>query len=396
MRPIHQTSAKYASDCLAKYKACVIDNLDTGGPYASLGTAVHAAIEAAYRASATGNREPIDAALDGLDSWWATRDKATTPVWVYAEAERLLRSAYGEDSRLWLRLPGRGQKIAVEQEWALDEEFQAVKPGEPCAYAGRIDILEWGPKGVRIRDVKTTYAMPSSQDIAYDVQAQVYVLAALSLFPKVDEATFELIMVRHGYSVRRSFRRGAPWEMQTKRWLRRVREAVRAAHEGDEWPATPGDGCHYCPISERCDELATLKAIGQLPDDVSPEQAARTYCALKGIVSKADRVARAAAADHPIEIGIGKVLGLRPGTRKYMRPLSECLAQFRADGVTDEDIAECFPGASVTKDGLEKLAVRLLSRGEIEGEPHEWVAMFREERPSTTFTTWAMAGVGNE
>lgn len=386
MRAIHQSTAKVASDCLARYKAEVIDGAPTDNAFAQLGTAVHFAVERTYQKIATGNRQPIECALESLDEWWEKRDATLAPVWVYSEAETILRRAYGEDSGVWLGLPGRGQEMNVEVEWKLDDEFRPLKDGEP-AYAGRFDILQWGSDGVFVRDLKTVRSMPRADDLATDFQARVYSLAALALFPDVDEVTFELLLLRHGYTIRHTFVRGEPWERQTKRWLRAVRSAVAWAHDVDEWPATPGAGCQYCPIRGTCSALGDV--ISGTTTAETPEDTAANYLAAKAVAADCEREARKDCEDRNVPVGLGKVLGFKPGSRKVWKyGVADLLAQLRADGATDEDLRAWFPRSSISKGAMEAAAKVLLARGEIEMEAYEYVDLLREEVPSVTFTTW--------
>lgn len=382
---LHQTGARIAADCLARYKAERIDGLDGDMIPYMRGTCVHFCVEAGFVASAAGNEDPYAAAKNALDRWWQ-ENGAKLPPGVYADCQRILATAYGEESSLWLRLPGRGQKVNVEVEWHLDADFKPCDASR-AAFSGRWDYVEWGEKGVRVRDWKTSMIRPSNEDVATDVQARIYALAALALFPDAPDVRFSLDMLRHGYAASWTFVRGEPWEEQTRRYLRRMRSVIAWAMDVDEWPETPGDGCGWCARRHKCETLGRLIAQGSLPDDASPEHVARTYLAAKSLASEAERKARKIAEDVNVPIGEGRVLGFKPTTRKSMRPLAFVLEQFDADGVTPEDIAACFDGASITKGGLDKLALRLVARGEIE-EPREWVDQFREEEGSVTFTTF--------
>lgn len=388
MRPTHQSDAKLIIDCLARYRAERLSGIDTSNVYSWIGSAVHAGIEAGYRGTATGNRDILDCALEGLDAWFAEQD-AAMPLRVKTEAETLLRRAYAEDSRLWLRMPGRDTKIVVEQAWAMDEEFNAVPLDSPdVAYAGTIDVLMWGPNGVQLRDHKTSQAMVSGASLEGDIQGWLYSLWALSNFG-VGDVSWGLNMIRHGYLAEYVFKKGEPWERQAKRLYRSVRAAALAAEQTGEYSETPGFGCSYCVVSEKCAALSALKARGSVPADISPESAARSYLALKTHVAGYERIARKAAEDGPIPVGIGRVLGFKAGeTEKWKYGVADLLGQLRADGATEEDLREWFPGASISKASMEAAALILLKRGEIECAEYEYVGLLREKVPSATFTTF--------
>lgn len=389
---LHQSSAKVAADCLARFKAEYVDGVKTDSPYATLGTLVHAGIEAAYRGEVNGVPQ-VDAALDAMTHAWHAIE-AQPAAWVRSEAEMMLRAAYAPSSALYLKKP-RAAKMAVEQAWAMDADFNAVRPDSlDAAYAGRMDAIQWGTKdGIRVLDWKTIRAMPSAAELEDDVQARVYALAALSLFPEADKVTFSLVLIRHQYEASVTFKRGEPWEERTKAWLEAVRGAIMRAEATETWPEQPGDACGWCPVRHRCESLAALVSQGALPDDATPEDVARTYLAAKSLAAEAEKRARELAGDAPIPVGIGKVLGFKPGSRKeWTFGLADILAQLETDGAEESDLRRWFPGASVTVGALEVAATELLQRGEIEGAPHEYVDGFRESRPSVTFTTWMEVG----
>ena len=60
------------------------------------------------------------------------------------------------------------------------------------------------------------------------------------------------------------FVRGEPWQAQTEWTMSTVRAKVLRAAETNEWPATFGEACGFCPIREKCDVLGELSQIGSL------------------------------------------------------------------------------------------------------------------------------------
>ena len=384
---LHQSGAKLAIDCLARFKVERLDGIDTSGIWAQVGTAVHAAIEAGYRGSATGNREPLDCALDGLGEWWAAQTGVALKVKV--EAETMLRTAYGPDSNIWLRLPGRGQSVQAEYRWAMDAEFAAVPVGdERAAYEGIIDYVEWGPKGVTLADHKTIRRMVSNVELAEDIQGWLYCLWGLSQFA-APSVTWKMNLIRHGYSARTKFKRGDPWETRAKRLFTDVRLAVIRAHETGEWPATPGDGCDWCPIRHKCPELGALVAMGSVPEDASPETVARMHLALTPVAAQAKRLAEKFAENAPIPVGIGKVLGFKPVVNKeWTVSIPERLSHLRHSGASEEDLARWFPAkgthSTLSKSGMSAALTELAIRGEIEDPVKELDALF-EAIPGVRF-----------
>jgi hypothetical protein len=389
VKPMHQTGARIAQGCLARFKAERIDGLEAVfAPY-HRGTAVHFAVEHTFRETATGNRAPLACALEGLDIWWKARPDGC-PLSVYSEAESILRTAYHPDSRLWLRMPGGDQNVNVEVRFAMDADFNAVEIGDPSTcYEGRIDYVEWGPGGLFVTDWKSGMNHPKNEDVVDDIQAWMYCLWALSQFHAAPSVTFSLMMLRSGYSARHVFKRDGAWVDQAKRMFRMLSAEVALAEEDDDFPATPGDACGFCVIRGQCEPLAAMVAQGAMPGDATNEDVARTYLAMKGVLNPAEREARKRAKDEHLPAGKGVVLGFKPGKRdEWTASLVDIIRALTDDGATDDDLREHFPGTSISKAALDKMATVLAVRSAIQEKPHEYVAQFRESRPTTTFTTF--------
>ena len=390
MKPLHQSGMKVAADCLARFNAERNEGIDGVTTAADVGSLVHCVVEYTYRGTATGNRAPLDVAMEELRKHPFA--KAFTPH-VYAEAERIIRAAYGPDSDLWLKIPGRGEKMAVEWSWGLTEDFKPCKPDAPeCAYRGRVDELRWGEKGVRERDWKTVRRWIKNEDVIEDVQRRVYAVAILAHFPMAPWVRSSFVMLRHGYEPSAKLERDEPWHKQTISWMTAVRRAVLAAEESGEWPATPGASCDYCPLRYKCEPLQALIEQGSVPEDVAPETAARRYLALTKLSAAYKRIAEKAAEDAPIPVGIGKVLGFKDVEKKqWTSSIPDRLEHLRQSGASDEDLAAWFPDqgtrATLSKKAMEHALTELAVRGEIE-DPDAELRALMETVPGVRFMTF--------
>lgn len=377
-----------AQSCLARFKAERIDGIDASGVPGEVGTAVHYCIEHAYIASATGNVDQLDAALVALRSYASSRPDLPLIVSVRAEVD--LRRIYHRDSRLWLRLPSSGDQMQAEFRWALDVDGKAVEAGDPSAvFAGRMDEVRWGKSGLQQRDWKNILAMRKKDDVKTDTQMRVYSLALLAVFPGAAKVESGWVMLKHDYEVSDFFGRDEPWHRATWAWMGQVRDHVLRAEADDYWPATPGEACPWCPIRHRCDALKALIDAGSVPKDGSPESIGRGHLALSKLAAQYTRAAKKMAEEADIDVGVGRVLGFKPGTKKaWLVTVSQILDSLRADDASDEDLVRWFPGTSITTKALEVAAAELLARGRLECEPYEYVAEMRESVPSVTFTTF--------
>lgn len=351
---VHQSDAQVFEDCPAKYHAIYIEGVRDESSSAHVGTACHRAIEQITLGSA-GREEwrgmsPMAIAREVIRQ---TAERLRMTPAAYRDALEVMEGATNETSRLRFTIWPTEHAVA-EYMFYLDERFEISTELDAArglvAYAGTIDRISWFRDGkVVVRDYKSSIRPFAQADIAQELQAQIYALAALRLFPDAPSVTFQFVLLRHGYWVEETFVRGEPWERKVKDRLRAVREGRRVAVRDNAWPEILGEGCAYCPVQGRCktiEKASKQKAtiIKRLP----PDEIARRAVALKALAKAYDQAARKLAANTPIPLGNGAVLGNRlVRGRDLTGSYTETLTELRSLGLTGADELELFrPRAS--------------------------------------------------
>jgi len=383
---LHQSTAKIAAVCLARYRSDLDGNEPVFWPY-MVGTAAHVVAEQLTIASAAGNRLDEDVAYEALWTWWLEhREKA--PAWVYHEACGVVESMLA--SRLRFSIPGRGNSCQVELEWALDANFKAVDVGSPEAhYGGTMDRLDWGDAGLVVTELKSTRAWPKQEDLPFLIQVRSYCLAALSLFPGVDRVTFKLVLLRHGRWQECTLERGDPWEDSVKRWLRSTRHHILEAEASGIWPETPSEACSLCGVWAKCETFRRMREQGATEEPRSDAEAAAGYLSLKRLFESYERQARDRAETRLLFAGHGFSLGFFPAKERHtlLFSVSVVLDELRAMGATTEDCARFFPGDRITTRALRTALEEMGERGLLGHEsPADTYTTFITTTPSTRFT----------
>ncbi|HUG75204.1 MAG TPA: ATP-dependent DNA helicase [Acidimicrobiia bacterium] len=206
---------------------------NAGSTYASLGSAIHDALERAESAAlARGDDHgTADEALAALDEVFEPDDYGGSPwaeAW-HARASWIITRLYD----LW---PGEGPAVGLEV--SVQREIDGVQ------WVGRIDRVEQRPEGVWVIDYKTGTRVPKTTDAAVSVQLGFYVSAvdasevagAEMWFP----ASKQVSIPRRGFDLSR---------------LPDVEEAMRVAQQGiadERWNPEPGVHCERCPHRTLC------------------------------------------------------------------------------------------------------------------------------------------------
>jgi hypothetical protein len=338
---LHQSDAS----CLAKLK-WEHDNPQPSGHAAAVGNLCHASIE---RFTIEQAEHPgVDPRAVLRETVRSVRgDPEMTPD-VIGDAVGLMLRAFAAQDRLWLGLPPSPWRVVPEWRWALDENFEPLSwdpdrngwikltpardpYGVAPAYAGTIDRLAFHPTvgKATVSDLKTIIKHESAEDIEGKKQPRWYSLAVLQHFPALREVEFLEINLRHLYTARAKFKRGEPWEEETRTRMRAAREARLAAIEKDEWPETPGVDCRFCPILFRCGQWTRLRAMGSVPEGTPTEQA-ELYLFAKAAMTRLKMAVEGIVAmtQEPIPLSSGESFGMKPGrgwvlARSYERTIAE-------------------------------------------------------------------------
>lgn len=345
------------SECLAAFKAKVIDGLDTPGDPAKIGTLVHKVAERlAVAKSGEAFADVFAIARDVIRTEGLRL--ALSPA-ALVDAVEIVEAILGDGSRinLW---PEMGWQGEAESRWGLrldtskgDEGtfVYVADPSEPCYAAGTIDLLEWSPGGavVRVRDWKTSRQKFSGDDAWESFQARLYAYAMLRRFPEAKSIEFTYGMLRHGYYSRPvDFVRGDPWEWGVETRLRATREQRERALASGSWPESAGPWCSYCPIRWKCASFLAVVAMGdEVPDEWDARTIALALGAAKIAVRDLGKRARSIVeqTQRPIVLDstTGLALGFKPtNSLETVLTYEQTMDRLRVYGMTKAQEIEHF------------------------------------------------------
>lgn len=235
------SSTREYERCPRRYRYAYVDRLpqDRHVPPAwRIGTAVHAALEAAYRQRMSHPSEPLDAALPAalvaLRTSWDELELGSEDG-AYRRAgehvERTLRhDVLGPHEVLGVELPLRDDASAGPR------------------IVGMVDLaLRLGPTTVQIVDHKVTGWRRRPDELAQDLQLNLYGALARKLWP----GTTAVIATLH-YPT-------GPEQVSTRLTAQgmaaaraRVVDVARTADSDATFTPTPGAHCDHCPWRSRC------------------------------------------------------------------------------------------------------------------------------------------------
>jgi hypothetical protein len=385
--PLHQSGAKTLEDCPGKFEA-EARNLDPHFAPFKRGNVLAELAEELRGALAVDDPRPV---LSILRHGLRRREAKLRDAADLADVVSIVELLGSEESRIarasWY--PPAPAVVRLEERWGLDGGFAAVAADSPlAAFVGTFDVEivddERTGDAVRLEDDKTWAFIPSADEIASDVQARTYALAALARYPGAPRVRFRWNLLRHGFSLDFEFERGAPWEASHRAWLLARLSERDAFVASGTWPRRVGDGCDSCPIRFACEDLRAVIEQGARIPELEPEERARRYLVLKGLLTEYEKAVRRDAADGPLVIGDGKVLGFRPKTKREFRDGTESklLEDLGTLGVKAAELDGFFP---------RRIGVGSVEKAFKAADPEtwrDWVGSFVAEVRTTEFTTF--------
>ena len=366
------------SDCLARRKF-EHDNPQPSGPAAVTGHLAHLIIERyTYEQAQHPDVAPLSVVREVLAEH--LRDPEVTGP-VVDETVRIMAGAF--DSDLRLGLPGQGWECVPEWRWATSADFEPIAACKDCfgrgefpelvpgieagdetpfaatcttcngsgwsaapAYAGTVDRLEFNrAEGkVRIYDWKSIILRESSEDIRTKRQPRWYSIAVLAHFPDVNLVTFYEVNLRYAAVAKAEFRRGEPWEEQTRARMRAGRAARLHAIETGQWPEMPGPDCRWCARLYQCGVKEQARAWGSEAPG-TPAEVAGLYLYAKALHVRLEAHVKGIveATQAPIMLPNGDALGMKPVKGLVMdRSYERAIEELRLLGMTPEQEVEWF------------------------------------------------------
>lgn len=136
-----------------------------------------------------------------------------------------------------------------------EQEFQ-IKIGKHEVH-GFMDRCEDIGGFLTVTDIKTTHKMLTNEELRRDVQAMIYCVAAMKIYPGYDEVVFRIESVRHGIHevLELTKEEVAVFEETLEAQLDLVSARLIAHERGDKnaLPYRPGAHCEYCGLFQHCE-----------------------------------------------------------------------------------------------------------------------------------------------
>ena len=138
----------------------------------------------------------------------------------------------------------------------VETEFNIVIQGIPIK--GFMDRVDRIGDDIHIIDYKTNSRLYTREDIAIDLQASLYTIAARQLWPDAKKIIFHFEMLRFG--IRQTVERT---DEQLRLAENYVVDLTRASERpGRSWPAKTGPLCAYCDHFYECETVQNAIANG--------------------------------------------------------------------------------------------------------------------------------------
>lgn len=423
--PLLEVHASDSASCLARYKA-EFEGADTDGASGRLGTALHKIAQVLVLANA--ENPMLDEHGVAAAELRTQRRALNLPDWAVRDALQMLEACLSPRSRIHFRAED-GWSGAPEVHWKLDKNFEFIcrecggtgvtgsppdnyqdcaacetspGPEREAVYAGTIDLEETQPSSatVRVTDWKSTYDLMSHEEAYENFQGRTYARAVLAKYPWAQKVIVRFAMLRGGYYAEATFLRDDPWQWAIEAQLAAIRDAREQAAAKNEWPASFGVDCSWCPVIHACTKMAALRASGaEIPADVTIEEAARRMLAARALEKAyTNRVeAHLKTKDGPRSISLedpkGNVFGFKPTTKwEHMLSKEETIAELRGlgmgklvteDGEPWEEATFTFVAKHLFQSAIRKTLLELRIRQDTEDGALVWDRLVV---PSTGFT----------
>jgi putative RecB family exonuclease len=309
--------------------------IEPRGDAASFGSALHVALEVAYKwivYEEYSGRFPVDVLLDGYRAAWG--EAKLVGVALFQEGLDLLR-AYAR------RYPivDSNDVLAVEREFNIDVGRFTLN--------GYIDVVERdGPDSIRIVDYKSNRQLFTREELDNDIQMSAYGLAARKLWPWAKRVSFAFEMLRH--DVRQPTVRSATEIDDAAGYIISLGERSEA---DTGWEARLNSHCGYCDFRRRCDvyqtalvgehEVTAIEGATALETLLANRDAAANVAKIAyARKSELDRVIKAKLdVDGEFDAGGFHVRMINASSKSYPDP-SVVLRVFASAGLDTAEVAQ--------------------------------------------------------
>lgn len=221
------------------------------------GNAIHAVLDKFYGLSQEHRgRDNLERALRSV---WCRPDIRKPGTFVSRDQE----AACGRAAIEMLDTYARDFDLSIKP--LAREQWVRTRLSSGIVLFGKVDRIDEGVEGgLRIVDYKTGRNQLDVEDLSRDAACQVYALAAADTYKRPVEKV-SLIYLQTGHEISWS---PEPEDLETAQ--ERLEELVGRILTTEEFEATPGDQCRFCPFQLRCEErqrveIESLQPVENLP-----------------------------------------------------------------------------------------------------------------------------------
>jgi PD-(D/E)XK nuclease superfamily protein len=176
------------------------------------------------------------------------------------EARELVDGFLGSHTFEPARVLGTELDVALDERWEMTDWFS-----KEAFFRAKLDLATLpasdNGKVVGITDYKTGFAAWSEEETKNSSQLRRYTVAMRSFMPDADRFDVTLDFVRSGV-VRGPYPFEPEVAEEEKASIVSISDRIESALKTGKWEPTPGAGCQFCPIFDKCpkrDEALTFR-----------------------------------------------------------------------------------------------------------------------------------------
>lgn len=244
-------------NCPLGFKARFIDKVQETKHYATILGGFFAAWSKQYIDHLVATRQPSDHAAGRamLEEAWKNRGSHKEFKMLYEqvrfEARELVDGFLGSHTFAPEQVMGTELDVALTENWEQTDWYDQ----ERAFFRAKLDLATLPPsdngKVISITDYKTGFAAWSEEETKRSNQLRRYAVAMSAVIPDADRFDVTLDFVRSGI-VRGPYPLEPEAVDEEKAAIVAISDRLEKAIKTDKWEATPGAGCNFCPIFDKC------------------------------------------------------------------------------------------------------------------------------------------------
>jgi len=272
-------------NCPLGFKAKYIDKVPEPKHYLALLGGLFAEWSKSYIDHLVESRQQSDLArgVSLLEEQWKNRGahkefKMLSEA-VRFEARELVDSFLGSHTFEPARVLGTELDVALRADWSVTDWFS-----KDAFFRAKLDLATLpasdNGKVVGITDYKTGFAAWSEEETKNSPQLRRYAVAMSSFMPDTDRFEVTLDFIRSGV-VRGPYDFEPEVAEEEKASIVSISDRLEAAVKSGKWEPTPGAGCAYCPIFQKCPKREEALTFRVPQDEIEAVQATQRLIMLE-------------------------------------------------------------------------------------------------------------------